>query len=189
MPHLACILCVIPLRIRHLQAYLFGLCAMVMGGMNAAHGALGDTTPAVNTIDGGTNFFNLNFGSPALNQQIAYFVINSNDVNGFQVTFTFSNLGNFRNAVGIAEFAPSSLVLNGVTGTWGTGMDEPVNETILLDGSGSWTWRPALAPDGGPPSVETNQYVIEIKASWPEQSGGIAGLYMLSIDAVISSGP
>lgn len=189
MPLLARTLSFIPLRTRHLQGFLFGLCASVLGGINLAHSALGDTTPAMNTIEGGTNFFNLNFGGPAANQQIAYFVINSDDVNGFKVTFTFSNLGKFRNAVGSLEFNPSSLVLNGVTGTWGTGMDAPVNETIVLDGSGSWTWRPALAPDGGPPSVETDQYVIEIKASWPDQSSGIAGLYMFSIDAVISSGP
>jgi hypothetical protein len=141
---------------------------------------LGDL-PAVNSAQG-TSVINLNFGTPGSNQQIALFLINSNTVAGFHLTFNFFNLGNFK--IGTRQFPMTALKLNKISGTLGGGLTEPVNVNMLpLDGSGNWIWSP------GAPTSETTNYLIEITASWDDQSSKIAGFYQEAITCTIAAGP
>lgn len=149
-------------------------------GLAEPDAALGDL-PLVNTLQG-TSSFNLNFSQASANQQIALFLINSNDPNGFSVTFTFANKGAF--AAGGRSFSMASIVLDRVSGTLGSGLTEPLDEPVTLDPAGTWTWSP-----GNSPTTETVNYIIEIKVTWPDPSPGLAGLYLESINAVITGGP
>ncbi|MEO7425130.1 MAG: hypothetical protein ABI036_08075, partial [Fibrobacteria bacterium] len=145
------------------------------------HAALGDL-PVTNTVQS-ISSVNLNFGTAGSHQQLGLFLINSNDVTGFHITFTFQNKGFFKS--GTRQFAMTNLVLNKISGTYGWGAGaEPVNVAITLDGAGSWTWTP-----GGVPSAETDAFLVEIAADWADQSSGIAGFYMEKVTPVIVSGP
>ncbi len=167
------------MRIRVRKAVPICLFLAITLGASQASAALGDS-PLVNTIQGTSNI-NLNFSSSGTHQQIGIFVISSNDPAGFHVTFTFANKGAFK--VGTRSFTMTNLVLNKISGTLGGGLTEPANDPIVLDGSGSWTWSP------GVPSSETDAYLVEIDANWPDPSSGIAGFYLERITCTIAHGP
>jgi hypothetical protein len=169
-----------PLRYKRLRKTLAGVLLLLGPGMGMAQADLGDI-PLVNQLQG-TSVFNLNFTQPGAGQQVAVFLVNSNDPDGFSVTFTFSNLGRFGS--GGNSFAMSTFVLNGIDGTLGAGLTAPANQSFTLDGSGSWTWSP-----GNSPTTETVNYLIEIKVNWTDQSSSLAGLYRETINAVITGGP
>ncbi len=142
---------------------------------------LGDT-PLINTYQGTSNI-NLNFTSSGTHQQIALFLISSNDPAGFHVTFTFQNKGFFK--VGSRQFAMTSIVLNKVSGTLGTGLTEPANMPITLDGAGAWTWHPTPPA----PTTETDGYLVEIAVDWANPATGLAGFYQERITCSVASGP
>jgi len=162
------------------RSICLGALFVIAAALSEAKAALGDL-PLVNNLQG-TSTFNLNFSQASANQQIALFLINSNDPSGFSVTFTFANKGAF--AAGSRNFSMASIVLDRVSGTLGSGLTEPVDELITLDAGGAWTWSP-----GNSPTTETVNYIIEIKVTWPDPSPGLAGLYLESINAVITGGP
>ena len=140
-----------------------------------------------NTVQSISNI-SLNFSTAGTGQQIGLFMVNSNDINGFHITFTFQNQGFFIYGSTTHKFAMTNLVLNKFPsggGTLGGGLTEPVNVPITLDGSGSWTWSPCPPA----PTTETDSYFIEIKADWANPAGGLAGFYKEKINAVIVSGP
>jgi hypothetical protein len=150
-------------------------------GIRESSAALGDPTP-INSVQC-ISITSLNFSASGVRQQIGLFLINSNTSNGFHITFSFENLGNFK--AGTRSIAITALVLNKISGTFGSATD-PANEVITLDGSGDWIWRPFFTT---PPIAETENYLVEIDASWTAPVGGIAGFYMEKINAVIVSGP
>lgn len=150
------------------------------GFLGRSHAALGDL-PLVNTIIG-TGNYTLDFGSPGSNQRIAAFNVNSNDPQGFKVTFTFANLGKFQ--AGGLEVVITAIKLNGLTGTLGSGLAAPTNEVMTLDGGGSWIWTP-----GSSPTTETVNYLVEVKVDWGANANAMAGLYLENLNAVIVGGP
>lgn len=169
-----------PLRNKRLRKALGCVLFFLGSGMGVVRADLGDL-PLVNQLQG-ISVFNLNFTQPGSGQQVAVFLVNSNDPDGFSVNFTFSNLGRFGS--GGNSFAMSTFVLNGIDGTLGSGLAVPTNQSFTLDGSGTWTWSP-----GNSPTTETVNYLIEIKVSWTDQSSSLAGLYRETINAVITGGP
>lgn len=169
-----------PLLIKGFRTALAGVLLLLGPGIGTVQADLGDI-PLINQLQG-TSVFNLNFTQPGANQQVAVFLVNSNDPDGFSVTFTFSNLGRF--GAGNNSFAMTTFVLNGIDGTLGAGLAAPVNQSFTLDGGGSWTWSP-----GNSPTTETVNYLVEIKVGWADQSSSLAGLYRETINAVITGGP
>lgn len=149
-------------------------------GIGLSHAALGDL-PTINTAQG-NSVISLNFSAAGTHQQIAIFLINSNDPLGFHLTFTFQNKGVFKS--GSRSITPTSLVLNQLSGTLGTNLVPPIDLAITPDGAGVWTWSP------GPvlPGTETDSYLVEIAATWPEPAGAIAGFYQEKITCVMTSG-
>jgi hypothetical protein len=142
-----------------------------------------DDPPLVNTVQAAMGNLSMNFGMPGVHQQIALFLVNSNDPAGFHVEFTFANKGNFK--VGTRQFAMSNVVLSEVSGTLGPGLTAPNNTPLTIDaGTGIATWTPAGTPAGA-----TDNYLIAIYADWADQSSKLAGYYMENITAVIVSGP
>ncbi|MDB5106374.1 MAG: hypothetical protein JWP91_4063 [Fibrobacteres bacterium] len=140
--------------------------------------------PLVNTIQSATANLGLNFGSPGIRQQIALFVVNSNDSTGFHVTFTFTNKGFFK--VGARQFAMSNIVLSSVSGTLGAGLAAPADMALSVNpGTGVATWNPTSVP----PTSATDNYLIAIYADWADQSARLAGFYQETITATIVSGP
>ena len=139
--------------------------------------------PIVNTIQGATSIFNLNFGMPGVRQQIAVFVINSNDDAGFHVDFTFANKGYFK--TGTRQFAMTSVILSQYGGTLGAGFVPMTDVALTIDpGTGIATWIPS-----GTPTASTDNLVVAIYASWADHSSGLAGFYLENITASIASGP
>ncbi len=153
----------------------------ILGSLPAS--AAWDDPPLVNTVDPAANNLSLNFSSPGVHQQVALFVVNSNDAAGFHLTFTFANKGNFK--VGTRQFPLLNVVLNAVSGTLGTGLASPANDPLVINpGTGIATWSST-----GVPTSATDSYLIEIDADWADQSTGIAGFYLENITASIGSGP
>jgi hypothetical protein len=142
-----------------------------------------DDPPLVNTVQASTGVVSLNFGSQGSRQQIAIFVVNSNDPAGFHIDFTFANKGLFKS--GTRTFAMSGVMLDAVGGTLGPGLT-PLNDLALtVDGTtGIATWSP-----GGTPTGATEDFVIAIYANWADQSALLAGFYQENISAVVVSGP
>ncbi len=145
-------------------------------GLFAAPGDL----PVINTLQA-QGVFGLPFNQAAVDQQIAIFLINNNTTTAFDINFHFTNLGNFTS--GTRQIAMSDIKLNGISGQLGADLTVPVDEAVTLDGSGDWTWDPGVSQ-----STETINYVIELKASWPDAQSFLAGYYFEAITATISIG-
>jgi hypothetical protein len=150
-------------------------------GLGVSSALLGDT-PLINTAQTTSNI-NLNFTAAGTHQQIALILIHSNDPAGFHVVFTFQNKGFF--TVGTRQFAMTSIVLNKVSGTIGSGLTDPVDMPIVLDGAGTWTWSPSPPL----PTTETDGYLLEIAVNWANPASGLAGFYQERITCTIVSGP
>jgi hypothetical protein len=141
-----------------------------------------DDPPILNSVQAATGNLSINFGMPGVHQQIAIFLVNSNDPAGFHIDFTFANKGFFK--TGTRQFAMTSVRVAKYGGTLGTGLD-PAEATLTVDGTtGVATWFPS-----GTPSSATDNCVIAIYASWADHSSGMAGFYLESITASIVSGP
>ena len=141
-----------------------------------------DDQPLYNKIEAITGVLNLNFGMPGSRQQIAMFLINSNDPDGFHVDFTFLNKGSFKS--GTRSFGMSNVTIVRMGGTLGSGFT-PLTETPLtVDGTtGIATWTPSGTPIGA-----TEDLVVGIFANWLDQSNLLAGFYQENISAVVVSG-
>ena len=136
--------------------------------------------PVINTLQS-QGVFGMQFNQSATGQQIAIFLINNNTVSAFDIDFHFTNVGKFKS--GSKEIAMSNIVLNGISGQLGAGLTAPVNQAVTLDGSGDWTWDP-----GATQTTETINYLVELKADWPNGSGKLAGFYSETITTTISIG-
>lgn len=145
----------------------------------SAEGNVGDF-PVVNTLQS-QGIFGLSFSSKTVGGQLALFLINSNHPNGFDVTFTFANKGNFKNGTHVIPM--SNICLNRLSGTIGTGLTAPVNQAVTLDSDGAWVWDP-----GATQSTETVNLLLEMKCDWPDTWNYMAGFYSESITATISIG-
>jgi hypothetical protein len=143
------------------------------------HADVGDL-PVINNLQG-QGVFGMQFNQAATGQQICIFLINNNTASAFDIDFHFTNVGKFKS--GSREIAMSSIVLNGISGQLGAGLTVPVNQAVTLDGSGDWTWNP-----GATQTTETINYLVELKANWPDGSNKLAGFYSESITATISIG-
>jgi hypothetical protein len=141
-----------------------------------------DDPPLVNKAEAITGVLNLNFGMPGNRQQIAMFLINSNDPNGFHVDFTFLNKGRFKS--GTRSFGISNVTIVKMGGTLGPGFT-PLTETALsVDGTtGIATWTPSGTPTGA-----TEDLVVGIFANWLDQSDLLAGFYQENVSAVVATG-
>lgn len=141
-----------------------------------------DDPPTINSVQAATGNLSINFGMPGVHQQIAIFVVNSNDASGFHIDFTFANKGNFK--TGTRQFPMTSVTVAKYGGTLGAGLD-PAEASLTIDGTtGIATWSPS-----GTPASATDNCVIAIYASWADHSSGMAGFYLESISASIVSGP
>jgi hypothetical protein len=157
----------------------------LIGLLCSADSALGawDDPPLINTVQSAMGNVALNFGSAGVHQQLALFIVNSNDSAGFHVDFTFANKGYFK--VGTRQFAMSNVVVSEVSGTLGTGLTAPVNYPLTIDaGTGVATWTPP-----GTPTAATENYIVAIYVDWSDQSSKMAGFYLENITATIVSGP
>ena len=154
---------------------LFGFLAEA----GVAHADVGDL-PVINTVQA-QGVFGMPFNQAATGEQIAIFIINCNTTTAFDLDFHFTNLGKFKS--GTREIAMSNIKLNGVSGTLGAGLTVPSNTAVTLDGSGNWTWNP-----GATQTTETVNYLVELKANWPDGSSNLAGFYSESITVTISIG-
>jgi hypothetical protein len=124
----------------------------------------------------------LNFAQAGNGEQVALFIVNSNAATGFSVTFRFANGGAFTS--GSNQIPMTSLVLDEVSGTLGEGLEAPVDLDVLHNLSGNeYVWEPA-----GVPTTETVNYIVELRASWADPAGKLAGLYFETITATISVG-
>jgi len=124
----------------------------------------------------------LNFASAGNNSQIALFIINSTDTTaGFTVTFEFTNGGKFKS--GVNEIPMTSLSLHKVSGTLGAGLTEPVPPLDILHNlSGNqYTWTP-----GALQTTNTVNFIVELKASWSNPAGKLAGFYFEIITVTMS---
>jgi hypothetical protein len=143
--------------------------------------ALSPPDPQINDIQG-MPVSGLNFSDAGNNVQIALFVINCNTTAGFDVTFKFANKGVFKS--GTKEIPMTSLVLDKVSGTLGAGLTEPVDVDILNNLTGNqYVWNPGAAQ-----TTATENYIVELRASWDIPAGKLAGFYFESIEADISVG-
>lgn len=137
--------------------------------------------PLVNTVQA-QGIIGLNFSGPGNLEQIAYIVINSNDSSGFILELKLTNRGNFIS--GASSIPMTELVLNSSSGTLGAGLSEPHDIDILTDvNNGEYIWNP-----GNPPTTVTSNYMVELKASWADPSGKLAGFYLETITVTISAG-
>jgi hypothetical protein len=136
--------------------------------------------PVVNTLQA-QGAFGFSFNQAQTRQQLAILLVNNNTVSAFDITFHFTNLGNFKS--GTREIALSNIQLHGISGTLGADLTPPVNTAVTLDGSGDWTWDP-----GATQSTETVNYLVELVADWPDASNQLAGFYSEGITATISIG-
>jgi hypothetical protein len=136
----------------------------------------------VNTLQA-QGVIGLDFSQPGNDEQIAYFLINSNSSTGFLVKISLLNRGNFRN--GSSLIPMTSLVLNRSSGTLGSGLVEPNNLDVLavVSSGGEFTWNP-----GNSPVTSTTNYMVELKADWADPSGKLAGFYFETITVTISVG-
>ncbi len=138
--------------------------------------------PMINVIQG-QGVIGLPFNQAGNNLQIAYFIISNNHSTAFDVTFRFSNKGKFAGSAG-GEVPFTVLTLHGVSGTLGSSLTAPVNQSLLpLDGDGEYLWDP-----GGTQITETTNYLVEIKASWNHPGALLAGFYFEGIRATITVG-
>ena len=143
-----------------------------------------DDPPLVNTVQATTGVVGLNFGMPGRKQQIAMFLVNSNDPAGFHVEFTFANKGYFKS--GVRSIPMTNVVVTRVGGIMGLTLDPPNDYSLTVNAvTGIATW----SPTGGPPTSATDMLVIGIFVDWPDESGMISGFYQENITAVIVSGP
>ncbi|NLD94641.1 MAG: hypothetical protein GX639_18450 [Fibrobacter sp.] len=125
----------------------------------------------------------LNFSEPGNSEQIAYFIINSNDSSGFILKLELANRGNFKNGTSLIPM--TSLVLNKSSGVIGTGLSEPNNLDVLaaVSSGGEFSWTP-----GSTATTVTSNYMVELKASWADPSGKLAGFYFETVKVTISAG-
>jgi hypothetical protein len=136
--------------------------------------------PVVNSLQS-QGVFGLDFSSRTVGGQLALFLINSNHPNGFDITFTFANKGNFKNGAHVIPM--TNITLNRLSGTIGTGLTAPVHQAVALDSDGAWFWDP-----GASQSTETVNLLLELKCDWPDTWNYMAGFYSESITATISIG-
>jgi hypothetical protein len=130
----------------------------------------------------GQGVMGLDFSDKGNNEQIALFIINCNDTpGGFEITFKFTNGCAFKN--GSRSIPMTNLVLDKVSGILGTKLTAPENIDILHNLSGSeYTWNP-----GDSMTTATENYIIEMKASWDDPSRYIWGFYYETIKATITA--
>lgn len=113
---------------------------------------------------------------------IAYFVIDNNYENGFDVTFTFGNSGSVTRAGGTTTIPFTEILLDGGGGTLGEGLTPPDNIDILSGmTAGSYTWNPGAAQ-----TTATEGYVLKLLVSWDANPTALAGVYTEQISAVIT---
>jgi hypothetical protein len=150
--------------------------------LNHARADWGDPL-VVNTVQASAGAVNLSFGSQGTRQQLAIFVVNSNDPAGFHIDFTFANKGVFKS--GPRTFSMTNVVMDPLGGTLGAGLTVPNELSLTIDGtSGIATWSPT-----GTPTSSTENYIIAIYANWADQSAQLAGFYQEIISAAVASGP
>src|SRR3989339_192579 len=161
---------------------LFYFCFLFMGLVVVINpGALSPPDPLVNTMQcqGVVGF---DFSGSSSNEQIALFIINSNAVNGVDVSFRFANRCKF--TCGTREIPMTAVILDKVSGVLGTGLAEPIDLDVLHNLSGDeFIWDPGAAQ-----TTETVNYIVELRASWANPAGKLAGFYSEAITAVISVG-
>jgi hypothetical protein len=124
----------------------------------------------------------LNFGAAGNNVQIALFIINSNTTTAFDLTFQFANGCKFKYRSG--EIPMTALVLNKVSGTLGIGLTEPDHLDVLdnLPG-GQYLWDPGAAQ-----TTPTVNYIVELRGSWANPAGKLAGFYYETITVTFTVG-
>ncbi len=145
--------------------------------VNAAVGDL----PVINQLQG-LGSLGQNFSQAGTQVQLAIFAISNNHENAFDLHFTFANEGKFIS--GSNEIAMTSILLDKMDiGTLGTGLTEPEDVVVALDGDGMWTWDP-----GATQTTETQSYHVQLKGSWNNPTGKLAGYYYESITATITIG-
>ncbi|MDB5050412.1 MAG: hypothetical protein JWO30_3483 [Fibrobacteres bacterium] len=147
-------------------------------GMTSAWPAWYDNP--VNSVVGVYGNVSLNFAAVGTGQQVALFMVNSNDPAGFHLVFNFSNGGLFQ--TGSRHFTLSNPTVVAVSGHLGTGLTPPADPSITPL-AGVATWRPT-----GTPSDATDTYLISVVADWSNQSAQMAGFYFENITASIVSG-
>jgi hypothetical protein len=145
--------------------------------------ALSPPDDPINTIQS-QGIVGLDFSRNGNNEQIALFIINNNCVTGFDVFFKFANGCAFRYGA-TQEIPMTSLVLDRVSGTLGAGLVEPVDVDILhnLSGGDEYTWNP-----GATQTTPTTNYIVELRASWDNSAGKLAGFYSEAITIIITIG-
>jgi hypothetical protein len=144
--------------------------------------ALSPPDPPFNDIQS-QGISSLDFTRTGNNAQIAVFIINSNTTTGFDVLFEFTNVCKFQS--GAQEIPMTSLLLNEVSGTLGTGLTRPVNVDILnhLISGNQYLWDP-----GPGQSDSTWNYIVDLKASWTAPVRALAGFYFERVSATIRAG-
>jgi hypothetical protein len=145
-------------------------------------GTIPPEDPPLNTVQP-QGLIGINFSQPGNGEQIAYFVINSNSSTGFILKIKLANHGNFKSGTSLIPM--TSLVLNKLSGTIGTGLSEPNNLDVLavVSSGGEFIWNP-----GNSPETATFNYMVELKADWADPSMKLAGFYSETITATITVG-
>lgn len=159
------------------------LCCLIVSLTATRTGALSPPDDPINIIQS-QGIVNLDFSRSGNDEQIALLIINNNHVTGFDVFFKFTNGCAFKS--GATQSIPmTSLVLDKVSGTLGAGLTEPVDLDILhnLSGGDEYTWNP-----GATQTTATVNYIVELRASWENPQGKLAGFYSEVITIVITPG-
>lgn len=145
--------------------------------------ALSPPEDPINTINC-QGIVGLDFSRGGSNEQIALIIINNNLTVGFDLFFKFANRCSFK-CTDAQQIPMTSLVLDRVSGTLGDGLLEPVDVDILhnLSGGDEYTWNP-----GAEQTTATVNYIVELKASWANPLGKLAGFYSEVITIVITPG-
>jgi len=163
----------------HYKALSYCLLCVALFFQNAA--ALSPPDPPISTIQcqGVTA---LNFGASATNTQIALFIINSNMTTAFDFRLEFANGCAFKN--GSSEIPMTALVLNDVSGVLGTDLTKPDHLDVLHNRpGGEFLWDP-----GATQSTPTTNYIVDLRASWANPAGKLAGFYYETITVTFTVG-
>ena len=139
--------------------------------------------PPNRTIQG-QGVMGLDFSTSGNNVQIGLFVINVNDTPaGFDVKFEFANSCQFK--CGTTRAIPmTDLVWNHISGGLGSGLSEPLDNDIFHNrqpGGTVYYWTPT----GSGQKSETLNYIMELKATWDQPAGILAGFYYETLIATI----
>jgi hypothetical protein len=135
----------------------------------------------------------LDFSEAGSEEQIAMVIVNSDDSAGFTMSFKFGNVANnvpnFQS--GAKKIPLTKLILRHMSGILGEGLKDTIGlgtgRLIVLNGN-EYLWDPGKADSvtTAPPTTETINYILELKASWAFPGYVIAGFYILPIEITIT---